>query len=64
MYAEVLIQYGVKILDYDFIEEPKEELVRGTPIIMPCDYKEPTLVRPYEITCDKHDLDKHIPTLI
>ena len=59
---EIAKAYGVKILDYDFIEEPKEELLKTTidkPMYMPCDYKTPISEPPYKVTCSNAVLGKH-----
>lgn len=64
---EIAKAYGVKILDYDFIEEPKEELVRIIHPNMPNEFNQRTPIseQPYKITClEDGSVEKHIPNLI
>ncbi len=54
--------YGVKILEYDFLEEPKEELVRTPfepPLSAPWNLETPIPEPPYKVTCENAVLGQH-----
>lgn len=54
--------YGVKILEYDFLDEFKETMPtylfngEGTPVFTPCEHKNPIPESPYKITCENEPI--------